>query len=118
MRIDDAEPCIGARPFLPARSTSCRSRWLSPYTRTCLNLGDASLTVDSFRLKSFVERFMAAGVFASRDEMIATALHELARAIEASARRAAAEQGCSQAQEASLEELVDLLDQSARMRES
>lgn len=59
---------------------------------------------------AFVERFVAAGVFESPDEMIAAALDALCRAIEASARRAVIQQECLGAQQSSIEELADMLD--------
>jgi hypothetical protein len=67
---------------------------------------------------AFVQRFVTAGVFESPDQMIAAALDALSRAIEASARRAAIEHGCVGAEEASLEELADLLDRFGSPRDS
>jgi Arc/MetJ-type ribon-helix-helix transcriptional regulator len=67
---------------------------------------------------AFVEKFMAAGTFESRDELFTAALDALAREIEASAREAAANEGHPNAEEASLEELADMLDQSGRWREN
>lgn len=58
---------------------------------------------------AFVERFVTVGVFDSPDEMIAAALGALSDTILASARRAAIQQGCLGAEEASLEELADML---------
>lgn len=74
-----------------------------------------SLDADSY---AFVEKFMAAGVFESRDELFETALDALSREIEASAREAAVEEGCENANSASLEELADMLDRSGRWREN
>lgn len=76
--------------------------------RFCLSI---RLDAESF---AFVQRFMAAGVFESHDEMIAAALRALASAIETSARRAAVGLGCPGAEEASLEELADMLGRSER----
>jgi Arc/MetJ-type ribon-helix-helix transcriptional regulator len=67
---------------------------------------------------AFVQRFMAAGVFESRDEMISAALQALARAIQTSARRAAVAHGCPGAEEASLAELADLLERSEQLRKN
>jgi hypothetical protein len=66
----------------------------------------------------FVQRFVAAGVFASPDEMIATALDALARPIEASARRAATAHGSLAAEEAGLEQLADMLDAPAAWQQN
>lgn len=74
-----------------------------------------TLDPDSY---AFVERFMAAGVFASRNELFEAALGALAHAIEASARKAAAAEGYPESDEASLEELADVLDRSSRRREN
>lgn len=66
---------------------------------------------------AFVEKFMMAGTFESRDELFEAALDALIREIEACARQAAAEEGHQNAEDASLEELADMLDQSWRWRE-
>ena len=65
-----------------------------------------------------MQRFVAAGVFESPSEMIAEALRALADAIETSARRAAGRQGCPGAEEASLDELADVLEQSELRRKN
>jgi Arc/MetJ-type ribon-helix-helix transcriptional regulator len=102
---------------------------MSHAERTLMNAKDRGGHMDTsthrrFRLSiclnaqshAFVERFVTAGVFESPDEMIAAALDALSRAIEASARRAAIEQGCLGAQDASLEELADMLDEFSSWR--
>jgi hypothetical protein len=50
--------------------------------------------------------------------MIAAALDALARDMEASARKAALEEGLPDAEEASLEELADMLGQADRRRQN
>ena len=65
---------------------------------------------------AFVEKFIRVGFFASRDDMIAAALDALARDIEASARNAALAEGLPDADNASLEELADMLGESDRRR--
>lgn len=66
----------------------------------------------------FIEKFIDAGFFESRDEMIEAALDALARDIEANARRTAMEEGLPNAEDASLAELADMLGQSGRWREN
>jgi len=50
--------------------------------------------------------------------LIQLALEALSREIEGSAREAAIEEGLPNAEEASLEELADMLDESERRREN
>jgi Arc/MetJ-type ribon-helix-helix transcriptional regulator len=67
---------------------------------------------------AFVEKFIRVGFFASRDQMIAAALDALARDIETSARKAALAEGLPDAEDASLEQLADMLGASDRRREN
>ena len=66
---------------------------------------------------AFIEQFLDAGIFESPDEMIAAALDALFRIIEASARRAAIQQGWLDAEQASLEEIADMLEEVGSRRD-
>ena len=74
-----------------------------------------SLDADSY---AFVERFLAAGVVESPDELFRVALDALCREMEACARKVAIEEGCPNAESASLDELADVLDRSGRWRDN
>lgn len=72
-----------------------------------------SLSADSY---AFVEKLIGAGFAESHDELIQAALEALSHEIEMSARSAALEDGCPNAEDASLEELADMLGQSDRRK--
>lgn len=61
---------------------------------------------------AFVEKLIEAGFAESHDELIQVALEALGNEIETSARNAALDEGCPNAEYASLEELADMLDDS------
>ena len=67
---------------------------------------------------AFVEKLIDAGFAESHDGLIQVALEALGQEIETSARTAALEEGCPNAEYASLEELADMLDQSEQRQDN
>jgi hypothetical protein len=67
---------------------------------------------------AFVEKLIDAGFAESHDGLIQIALEALGNEIETSARNAALEEGCPNAEYASLEELADMLDQSEQRQDN
>jgi hypothetical protein len=63
---------------------------------------------------AFVEKLIEAGFAESHDGLIQVALEALGHEIETSARNAALEEGCPNAEYASLGELADMLDESEK----
>ena len=61
---------------------------------------------------AFVEKLIEAGFAESHDGLIQVVLEALGNEIETSARNAALDEGCPNAEYASLEELADMLDES------